>query len=638
MKLHRTAVVACIVSAFAVCESFGGADMWITAYYPWWFYNIMKPSVIDYSKMTDLVIFSANPVQQSPFLDVLVNQHDSSNVVNGLDTGMPSNFLEETVRRAHSQSVRVLLSVGGIYGVGAQNMHYIALDNSRINTFVTAACAFAKRWGLDGIELDWEHPTAADRVGYARLIMRFREELDRWSPRGKFICAVNHTPFANLGYNRDSMIAAFDQINPMTYEMYAGDFRDLRTGYNTPINVPTQYSKYTGYALNSPGIGIKAWMAYGIPASKLGLSISFTTVVFSDVVSPVEPGQKYARSAWGYFKDVPSGGRKWDDIAGVPWQSAGSMMITYDDTSSCRLKVEYAKSLGLGGIMLYDLGSGYVPSESIGKRDQLLQSVTRAVGFGALARGGLQDTTKPKVVLTSVKQGATLSGRVTLSAVATDNVSIVGVQFKIDGHDFGLPLMRSPFVSRPLNSWLLSNGRHTFSVEALDGSNNSSTANVTVEIRNTGTAPRFQDLLIFDDSLAPPFIDASWGVRTDYKSTKVVRTGKTSVLVDYTDFGALRLQQGTYGAEVEIDPVTFDALVFDVFPLSSIDLEVVFSNGQTFSVSVPANQWSRIEVPLKFSSPFTSVYFRKGPTGSSVVHFDKICFKARHAGELFLSR
>ena len=43
------------------------------------------------------------------------------------------------------------------------------------------------------------------------------------------------------------------------------------------------------------------------------------------------------------------------------------------------------------------------------------------------------DTTAPTVSLTGPAEGATVSGTVTLSANASDNVGVAGVQFKVDG-------------------------------------------------------------------------------------------------------------------------------------------------------------------------------------------------------------
>src|SRR5439155_922371 len=47
------------------------------------------------------------------------------------------------------------------------------------------------------------------------------------------------------------------------------------------------------------------------------------------------------------------------------------------------------------------------------------------------------DTTAPSVAITSPTAGTTVSGTVTVTAAASDNVGVVGVQFKLDGANLG---------------------------------------------------------------------------------------------------------------------------------------------------------------------------------------------------------
>src|ERR1035437_5731753 len=59
-----------------------------------------------------------------------------------------------------------------------------------------------------------------------------------------------------------------------------------------------------------------------------------------------------------------------------------------------------------------------------------------AYGAGTYGNGlyGSGDDTAPSVSLTGPSDGSTVSGvSVSLSATATDNISVVGVQFKLDG-------------------------------------------------------------------------------------------------------------------------------------------------------------------------------------------------------------
>ena len=47
------------------------------------------------------------------------------------------------------------------------------------------------------------------------------------------------------------------------------------------------------------------------------------------------------------------------------------------------------------------------------------------------------DTTAPTITISSPPNGAALSGTTTVTATASDNVGVVGVQFKVDGVNMG---------------------------------------------------------------------------------------------------------------------------------------------------------------------------------------------------------
>ena len=363
---------------------------WITAYYPLWAVPSMYPENLEYEKLTHIVHFSANPVRTPPYLDVLIpagtkgfNQ-DSMNiqwggVYNGNNPPVwrTIDIQNTLITKAHESGVKVILSVGGIYGVGAEIMSWISKDTEKIKVFVAASCAYAQRKGYDGIELDWEFPRAADRQGYNIMIRQYRDNLNMWKQRGTFIASVHESPGSYFAYDRDSMIACFDQINPMTYEMYAGDFSSLKTGYNSPISLSKEFQGYNGYAIDQDGHGPKAWINAGYPSEKLGLSISLLTTEFYNVVPPVQPGQSFKSKNWGYYKNIPMAGRNWDASASVPWQASGSTFITYEDPKSIKIKVNYAKSLGLGGIMIYDILGGFMPEAQPTEKHMLLKSAIK---------------------------------------------------------------------------------------------------------------------------------------------------------------------------------------------------------------------------------------------------------------------
>jgi hypothetical protein len=101
------------------------------------------------------------------------------------------------------------------------------------------------------------------------------------------------------------------------------------------------------------------------------------------------------------------------------------------------------------------------------------------------------DTTAPTVSLTAPAAGATVTGSsVTVSANASDNVGVSGVQFKLDGANLGSEDTSSPY-SITWNTTSASNGSHTLTAVARDAAGNSTTAsNVSVTVSNAPSTPK----------------------------------------------------------------------------------------------------------------------------------------------------
>src|ERR1700733_2422727 len=94
------------------------------------------------------------------------------------------------------------------------------------------------------------------------------------------------------------------------------------------------------------------------------------------------------------------------------------------------------------------------------------------------------NNTPPSVQVTSPAAGATLSGKVNLTATASDNGSIKGVQFRVDGNNVGPDIAASPYVY-VLDSSTLSNAAHSISAVATDNNGISTTsASVAVKVDN----------------------------------------------------------------------------------------------------------------------------------------------------------
>jgi hypothetical protein len=147
------------------------------------------------------------------------------------------------------------------------------------------------------------------------------------------------------------------------------------------------------------------------------------------------------------------------------------------------------------------------------------------------------DTTPPTVSLTSPAAGATLSGSVTISASASDNVGVSRVELLVDG-----VLLSSDTTSPYSASWdttTATNGAHVLAARAFDAANNQATStavNVTV---NNG-APAALDITLsgVPNSIPPgQFFTATASVAN---TGGAAATGY-SVLVNWTPSNAMRL-------------------------------------------------------------------------------------------------
>src|SRR5712691_8498628 len=100
------------------------------------------------------------------------------------------------------------------------------------------------------------------------------------------------------------------------------------------------------------------------------------------------------------------------------------------------------------------------------------------------------DTTPPTVSITSPAAGATGSGTTSLTASASDNVGVAGVQFRIDGANFGAEDTTAPY-SISWNTGSASNGSHSITAVARDAAGNRSpvSAPVTVTVNNAPPPP-----------------------------------------------------------------------------------------------------------------------------------------------------
>ena len=161
---------------------------------------------------------------------------------------------------------------------------------------------------------------------------------------------------------------------------------------------------------------------------------------------------------------------------------------------------------------------------------EILQDMNMAVG-------GVPDTTVPTVAITAPANGATVSGSVTISANASDNAAVAGVQFKVDGANIGSEDTAAPY-SVSWDSTAAINGSHTLTAVARDCSGNTATSTgVAVTTSNVDTTPPIISSVAASEiqttaatigwtTNEPADSQVEYGLTTAYGSSTTLNTGK----------------------------------------------------------------------------------------------------------------
>jgi chitodextrinase len=128
------------------------------------------------------------------------------------------------------------------------------------------------------------------------------------------------------------------------------------------------------------------------------------------------------------------------------------------------------------------------------------------------------DVTPPSVSVTAPASGATVAGTISVTASASDNVGVVGVQFRLDGVNLGAEDTAAPW-SVSWNTTSATEGQHALSAVARDAAGNTTTsANVGVTVDNVpsgDTSPPTAPPNLVLTLGSPTQVDLTWGASTD---------------------------------------------------------------------------------------------------------------------------
>ncbi len=254
-----------------------------------------------------------------------------------LDIKKPTRLQQVVALKNQNPDLKVVLSVGGW---GAGNFSEMAGDADHRKKFAQNCLAAVNKYGLDGIDIDWEYPTSSsagisssplDMNNFTLLMKDLREVLGS----DKLLTIATYAGVKY--YDLRTCGQYLDFINIMTYDMG-----------RPPYHHSALYS--SSKTKNSCVEAVEKHHNAGIPYDKLVLGVPFygkpaegESVDYIDIVSESGAYGKYTR--------------RWDDVSKVPYlaDAGGTMVLCYDDAESLALKAEYIISKGLLGAMYWSV-------------------------------------------------------------------------------------------------------------------------------------------------------------------------------------------------------------------------------------------------------------------------------------------
>jgi chitinase len=206
------------------------------------------------------------------------------------------------------------------------------------------------------------------------LLAELRSQLDE---AGDYLLtiAAPSSPLIRENIEVELIHQYLDWLNIMTYDLHGpwGGDPDPVTHFNSPLYIieddPTPEPYYSSFNMSA---AVEGYIAEGVPLEKINASLPFygrgfdgvpneNNGLFQTYTGPASGGTweagvfDYWDLAQNYI-DMNGYTSYWNDEAKVPWiyNPNTQKMISYDNPQSMEIKVNYIKSMDLGGTMFWE--------------------------------------------------------------------------------------------------------------------------------------------------------------------------------------------------------------------------------------------------------------------------------------------
>ncbi len=275
----------------------------------------------------------------------------------------------ELIAAAHKNDVKVIMSAGG-WG-RSEGFPGMASTEENRRRFIEQVLDFCDTYSYDGVDIDWEYVSnPEEQKDFIDLSRELSAALKSHEPPLLLTIAVPAGHFWGRWFSYEEVVEYYDFISFMTYDFH-GEWTN-HSGHNAPLY-------RCGYDLcGSMNESYNYALSRQIPKEKLLLGIPFYGRSF-DCGGLYQKFQKCESYSFAEIMDLLNAGwdSMWDDCAKVPYllNPDKSIIISYEDEKSVRLKCQYIMENDVAGAIIWELSVDRYQGSSV-----LLNVVAQSFG------------------------------------------------------------------------------------------------------------------------------------------------------------------------------------------------------------------------------------------------------------------